>query len=149
METTDNASFLLNYEDYDAPADDNDFHFNFDVSDETSHDDASHNDTSVTSYPCYSFDTSDFVFLDHVDYLLNGVIGLPCAILGIVINIFCLIILVKQRLRKVLFNQLLIGLACINLLSLLARIIRLLDRTFQIKVRLFAYSGDLNTGHTH
>ena len=133
METTDNSSFLLNYEDYDMPADDNDFHFHFD---ETSYDDASHNDTSVTSYPCYSFETIDFVFLDHVDYLLNGVIGLPCAVLGIVINIFCLIILLKQRLRKVLFNQLLIGLACINLLSLLARIIRLLDRTFQIKVRL-------------
>ena len=66
--------------------------------------------------------------------LQNGIVGLPLAVCGIGINLFCIMILANARLRRVLFNQLLISLAVINIIALISRIIRILDKTFHMEV---------------
>ena len=89
---SDNSSFWVDSEDdYDIPEPKSDFEFN--VSAET------------FEYECYSFVKKDFDFLQNVDLVVNGIVGLPVAVIGIGINLFCFVILCSSRLRRVLLNQ--------------------------------------------
>ena len=91
---SDNSSFWVESDDdYDIPEPKSDFEFN--ISAET------------FEYECYSFVKGDFEFLQNVDLVVNGIVGLPVAVVGIGINLFFLVVLCGARLRRVLLNQVL------------------------------------------
>ena len=65
------------------------------------------NDTSALEYDCSPISDEAFDHLRSIDKVLNGYIGVPSYVVGIVVNVVCLLILVRPRLRKILFNQVL------------------------------------------
>ena len=59
----------------------------------------------VLEYDCSPVSDDDFDMLRSIDKFLNGYIGMTSFVVGIVINLICFVILVRPRLRKILFNQ--------------------------------------------
>ena len=68
------------------------------------------NGTSALEYDCSPISDEAFDHLRSIDKVLNGYIGVPSYVVGIVVNVVCLLILVRPRLRKILFNQVLFSL---------------------------------------
>jgi len=109
-----NTSFVADIDDFDFPETKSELEFN--VSDA---------ETETLEYKCVPVSDKDFDMARMADYVLSGIIGMPIAFLGLVINGICLFILLKTRMRKVLFNQVfnLILLFCLCHFSLGALVI--------------------------
>jgi hypothetical protein len=63
------------------------------------------NNVTINS-KCSEWDEEDYTFLHNFDYWIKVTLDLPLSVIGVVINVFYLIILLsKEKLRGVLFNQ--------------------------------------------
>ncbi len=63
-------------------------------------------ENNVTNSKCSEWDEEDYTFLLNFDYWIKVTLDLPLSAIGVVINVFYLIVLLsKEKLRGVLFNQ--------------------------------------------
>ena len=69
-------------------------------------------------------------FRKNIAFIFEGVLSLLSAIIGIIGNLTCLYVLIKPSLRNILFNQLIIALACFDTLYLIIGGINFLPRAF-------------------
>jgi hypothetical protein len=59
-----------------------------------------------TDYECPQWNMEDFMYVQNVQHWIGATFSLPVSFIGIIINLFCLIVLLsKQKLREILFNQ--------------------------------------------
>ncbi len=64
-----------------------------------------------TDSKCYVWDPEDYIFLQNYEFWIKAALDLPLSFIGIIVNTFCLTVLLsKQRLRNILFNQVSISL---------------------------------------
>lgn len=59
-------------------------------------------------YTCYVFGQADFDRIQSIDFYLNGIVGFPMGLLGILNNLIFLGVLTRATMRKSIFNQLLV-----------------------------------------
>ncbi len=90
-----NDSFVVDIDDFHIPETQSEVELNVSVENDT------------FEYKCIPISGEDYRMVERVDYILSGIIGMPITFLGLLINVICLFILLKSRMRKVLFNQVL------------------------------------------
>lgn len=65
--------------------------------------------TDKEYYTCYIFGPKDFDEIQTIDFYLNGIIGFPLGLLGILNNLIFVGVLTRTPMRRSIFNKLLVG----------------------------------------